>query len=70
MSGRAGRRGKDTHGLVILMMDEKMEPQVGKALLKGASDRLNSAFYLGYVGYNNCLLKVGVRTVRLWRRLK
>lgn len=28
MSGRAGRRGKDERGIVILCVDEKMEPQV------------------------------------------
>jgi ATP-dependent RNA helicase DOB1 len=30
MSGRAGRRGKDTKGIVIQMVEEKMEPQVLK----------------------------------------
>lgn len=30
MSGRAGRRGKDDRGIVIQMLDEKMEPQVAK----------------------------------------
>ena len=48
MSGRAGRRGKDKEGLVFLMCDEKMDAPVGKALLKGESDKLNSAFHLTY----------------------
>lgn len=34
MSGRAGRRGMDDRGIVILMVDEKMSPTVGKQLLK------------------------------------
>lgn len=34
MSGRAGRRGMDERGIVILMVDEKMSPTVGKQLLK------------------------------------
>jgi superfamily II RNA helicase len=35
MSGRAGRRGKDDRGIVIMMMDSKMEPDVCKAILYG-----------------------------------
>lgn len=35
-------------GLVILMVDEKMEPAVGRAVLKGKADKLNSAFHLTY----------------------
>ncbi len=37
MSGRAGRRGKDDRGIVIQMMDEKMEPSVCKGILYGES---------------------------------
>lgn len=48
MSGRAGRRGLDDRGIVVLMLDEKLEPSVAKAMLKGASDKLNSSFHLGY----------------------
>ena len=48
MSGRAGRRGIDDKGISILMIDEKMEPEVAKGMLKGHSDPLNSAFYLNY----------------------
>lgn len=48
MSGRAGRRGMDERGIVILMVDEKMSPTVGKQLVKGTADPLNSAFHLTY----------------------
>jgi ATP-dependent RNA helicase DOB1 len=48
MSGRAGRRGLDDRGIVIQMIDEKMEPAAAKEILKGTADALNSAFHLGY----------------------
>ncbi|XP_015775447.1 PREDICTED: superkiller viralicidic activity 2-like 2 [Acropora digitifera] len=48
MSGRAGRRGIDDRGIIILIIDEKMGPDVGKGLLKGQPDPLNSAFHLTY----------------------
>ncbi|RWS12921.1 superkiller viralicidic activity 2-like 2 [Dinothrombium tinctorium] len=48
MSGRAGRRGIDERGIVILMVDEKMSPSVGKELIKGKPDPINSAFHLTY----------------------
>ncbi|KAF3070374.1 ATP-dependent RNA helicase mtr4 [Daldinia childiae] len=48
MSGRAGRRGLDERGIVIMMIDDKMEPETAKNIVVGQQDRLNSAFYLGY----------------------
>ena len=48
MSGRAGRRGMDERGIVIMIVDEKMSPSVGKALVKGSPDSLDSAFRLTY----------------------
>ncbi|XP_013779377.1 superkiller viralicidic activity 2-like 2 [Limulus polyphemus] len=48
MSGRAGRRGLDERGIVILMVDEKMSPSVGKDIVKGLPDPINSAFHLTY----------------------
>lgn len=48
MSGRAGRRGLDDRGIVIMMIEERMEPAIAKEIVRGEQDKLNSAFYLGY----------------------
>ena len=48
MSGRAGRRGKDDRGIVIQMLDEKMEPAVCKNILYGEPDPLNSSYRISY----------------------
>ncbi|KAF2740604.1 ATP-dependent RNA helicase-like protein DOB1 [Polyplosphaeria fusca] len=48
MSGRAGRRGLDERGIVIMMINEQMDPAVAKDIVRGQQDNLNSAFYLGY----------------------
>lgn len=48
MSGRAGRRGLDARGIVIMMVNEKLEPEAAKGMVKGQADRLDSAFSLGY----------------------
>ena len=48
MSGRAGRRGLDERGIVIMMLDAKMEPQAAKGMVLGVTDPLNSAFHLSY----------------------
>ncbi|ODV88449.1 hypothetical protein CANCADRAFT_58742 [Tortispora caseinolytica NRRL Y-17796] len=58
MSGRAGRRGLDDRGIVIMMVDSQMEPSVAKGMVKGQADRLDSAFHLTYNMILN-LLRVG-----------
>jgi len=34
MSGRAGRRGKDERGIVVLIIDERMNPSTAKEIVK------------------------------------
>ena len=48
MSGRAGRRGLDDRGIVVMMVDEKLEPAAARNMVQGEADRLDSAFHLGY----------------------
>ena len=45
MSGRAGRRGLDDKGIIIMMMDEKMEPDVAKNMVKGQSGKPKRALH-------------------------
>ncbi|CAH8650390.1 unnamed protein product [Heterobilharzia americana] len=54
MSGRAGRRGKDTRGTVIMMLDDRINSEEARRLLLGEPDRLDSSFYLT----NNMILNL------------
>jgi ATP-dependent RNA helicase DOB1 len=60
MSGRAGRRGLDERGIVIMMIDEAMEPAVAKDIVRGEQDKLFSAFHLGYNMILNLMRVEGV----------
>lgn len=60
MSGRAGRRGLDARGIVIMMCEQRLEPEAAKAMVKGQADRLDSAFHLGYNMILNLMRVEGV----------
>lgn len=48
MSGRAGRRGLDDKGIVMLIIDEKVSPDTVRNIIQGKPDPINSAFHLTY----------------------
>ena len=48
MSGRAGRRGKDDRGVVIMMVDENMGREDVKTMIAGVPAPLISSFRLSY----------------------
>ena len=68
MSGRAGRRGLDDRGLVLLMIDERIDPKVARDMLHGRSDPLDSAFRLTYGTITNLTRLEGHDAASLARR--
>ena len=67
MSGRAGRRGLDDRGVVVLMMDESMPTDVAKSMIKGSADTLNSSFHIGYNMLLNTLRVEGLEPEKMLR---
>jgi ATP-dependent RNA helicase DOB1 len=67
MSGRSGRRGIDERGIVIMMIDDKMEPAMAQGMVKGRSDHLTSSFHIGYNMLLNLIRVEGVDPVHMLR---
>lgn len=67
MAGRAGRRGLDKKGMVIIMVDQKVETKEFKKLLTNQSknDPLNSQFSVSYNMMLNSLLmeEMGIKFI-------
>jgi ATP-dependent RNA helicase DOB1 len=48
MSGRAGRRGIDDKGVVIVMLEEELDPQQAQQIMSGIADPMSSTFKVSY----------------------
>ncbi len=60
MSGRAGRRGKDSIGVVVLPATSRDEAREGLALIDAEPDPVTSSFSPGYVQVLNLLRRVSL----------
>lgn len=67
MSGRAGRRGLDKKGIVISILDKKINPGKIQKVLKGFSEPIGSAFRLSV---NTFLDFIGPKKSRIKRLIK
>ena len=54
-------------GVVVMMLDTKMEPPVARDMVKGAPDQLCSAFHLNYSSLLNMLRCEGVEPEALMK---
>ncbi len=54
-------------GVVVLMLDTRMEPAVAQGMLRGAPDALTSAFHLSYAMLLNLLRGGGAAPEELLR---
>ncbi len=61
MSGRAGRRGKDTLGIVVLPASSREEARDGLALIDAEPEPVTSSFAPGYVQVLNLLTRAGLQ---------
>lgn len=68
MSGRAGRRGLDDQGTVVLMIDEPLAPEAVAAMICGQADRLDSGFHLTDHMVLNWLRSEGVKPELMLQR--
>lgn len=58
MSGRAGRRGMDDFGVVVMMVDDKMTTEACRQMVSGVPSSLMSSFKLSYYTLLNLLRRV------------
>jgi ATP-dependent RNA helicase DOB1 len=68
MSGRAGRRGLDERGIVIMMLDARMDSNVARDVLLGQPDPITSSFSLTYPMLLNLMRLETVRPESLVQR--